>query len=64
MVDLGVERLVGIFETSGIPKQTIARGMICAAAGLMISEIGHEATSKEMLGFAEAISHLAVKGNA
>ena len=64
-VDKILENLVVAMEGQlGVPRAILARCMICAAAGLMISEIGHDATSKAIHAYADKVSCLAVKGTA
>lgn len=63
-VNTTLEHLVSLLESQGIPREAIARCMICTAAGLMISERGHEATSAELRRYADSIDQLSVRGNA
>jgi hypothetical protein len=63
-VDKILENLVVAMEGHGLPRAAIARGMIFAAAGLMISEGGHDRTSKALRDYADNVDRLAVTGSA
>jgi hypothetical protein len=64
VVDKILENLVIAMEGYGLARATIARGMICAAAGLMISDSDHGATSKALRAYADSVDRLAVRGTA